>query len=117
MTPAQARGMYLRAMESHGETVLLRRVNPSPAAPTEVSVRARITGYAPHELVGGINQGDRKIIILAEDVEASGFPLPLRGNSIDKVVFRGKTPGIITVDDSTRRIGDTLIAYEIRATG
>lgn len=106
---------YRILMDEIGETVTLRRNNPAPAAATEQTVKARVSGYQPEELVGGINQGDRKVIILAEDITT--FPVPFKTGGTDKIIVRGKTLNIGVVDDSTRRIGDTLIAYEIRATG
>lgn len=113
MTPADARAMYARLVAATGETVILRRINPA-APPTDVTVRARVTGYSPDELVGAIQQGDRKIIVLAEDI--GGFPVPIR-EKFDKVVVRGDEIAIEAVDDSTRRIGGELIAYELRAHG
>lgn len=107
--------MYRRQMDAHGETVTLRRNNAAPSLPTEQNLKARVIGYQPDELIGGINQGDRKVIILAEDITT--FPLPFKTGGTDKIVVRGKPLNIGVVDDSTRRIGDTLIAYEIRATG
>jgi hypothetical protein len=109
--------MYRRQLAAHGEEITLRRINPSPTAATDKTVRARVTGYAPEELIGGITQADRKVILLAEDVETSGFPVPIKSGSSDRVVVRGRQMMIAAVDDSTRRIGSTLIAYEIRATG
>jgi hypothetical protein len=113
MTAEEARAMYRRQIEAHGETITLRRVNVSPTP----DVRARVMGYDPDELTGGINQGDRKITVLAEDVETSEFPTPFKAGGIDKVLVRGRIMGMQVVDDSTVRIGDTLIAYKIRATG
>ena len=117
MTPTQGRAMYRRRMDKDGETVTLRRVNASPTPPTDVSVPARVMGYQPEELVGGINQGQRKVIILAEDVASSGFPAPIRQGGTDKIIVRGRTLNIQFVDDSTRRIGDTLLAYELTTSG
>jgi hypothetical protein len=99
-----------------GEAITLRRMGPSGPV-NEVTVRARVTGYQPNELVGGIKQGDRRLIILAEDVEASGFPIPFKTGGIDKAVVRDKVLNIGVVDDSTRRVGGILIAYDITATG
>jgi hypothetical protein len=117
MSPNEARAMYRRMISEIGETITLRRNNPSPAAPTEVQVRARVTGYRPEELVNGINQGDRRLIVLAEDVEASGFPVPFKTGGSDKAIVRGASLNIGVVDDSTRRIGGVLVAYDITATG
>lgn len=117
MNAAEARAMYRSQIDEHGETVTLRRVNVSPTPPTDATVKARVVGYRAEELVGGITQGDRKVIVLAEDVETSSFPVPFKTTGSDKVIVRGKTLNIGVVDDSTRRIGGTLIAYEIQARG
>lgn len=108
--------MY-RTLIGSNASITLRRINTSPTPPTDKTVRARVVGFTPEELVGGITQGHRKIIMLAEDVESSGFPVPIKANSTDRVVVRGKTLMIENVDDSTRRVEGTLIAYEITASG
>ncbi|MGE0290268.1 MAG: hypothetical protein AB7P16_28635 [Bradyrhizobium sp.] len=115
MSPEAARGMYRRQIARHGETVTLRRINSSPTAPTNRDVRARVLGYTPDELVGEVQQGDRKIIVLAEDM--GSFPVPFRERSTDRVIVRGAELAIQAVDDSTRRVAGELIAYEIRARG
>lgn len=76
---------------------------------------ARIVGWSPEELASGLMQGERKIILLAEDLELAGFPEPIERN--DGIHVRGRRLNVESVDDSTRRIGDTLIAYELGATG
>jgi hypothetical protein len=117
MNAAQARRDYREMLADVGETVTLRRINPAPTPPTEAQVLARVVGYKPEELVGGIKQGDRHLIVLAEDVELTGFPVPFRTGGTDKVIVRDKVLNIGIVDDSTRRIGGVLIAYDITATG
>lgn len=116
MTPDQWRSVWRRMIMAYGQTITLRRVNSS-GAPTDVSVHARVLGFAPEELVGGITQGHRQVRILAEDVESSGFPMPLKKGSTDRIVVDGKQLMIENIDDSTARIGDTLIGYIITATG
>jgi hypothetical protein len=61
-------------------------------------------------------QDQVKVILLAEDLTAAGFSLPLLAT--DRIVIQGKefTP-TAPPDDSTRRIGDTLIAYELALRG
>lgn len=107
--------MYRRQIIAHGETITLRRNNPSPNPPTDADVSARVSGFDPEELTGTIQQGDRRVIVLAEDVEAAGWPAPPKRN--DKVILRGRTLNVETVDDSTRRIGGTLIAYDLVVRG
>jgi hypothetical protein len=106
--------MWRDMVDAYGETITLRRVG-SPNV--DKSVRARVTGFAPEELVGGITQGHRKVIVLAEDVESTGFPVPIARGGLDRVVVRGKTMMIEDVDDSTARLGGTLLAYLITASG
>ena len=96
-----------------GETVTLRRTVSS--VNTDADVRARVRGYKPQELIGTAVQGDREIIILAEDLEDTDWPVPPRAT--DKVVVRGKQLQIKAVDDSTARIGGTLVAYIVSASG
>lgn len=103
--------MYRRQIVAHGETITLRRLVPG-GPPAELDVRARVTGFAPDELVGGIDQGDRKVILLAEDMTWTEAPA-----AGDKLVIRDQLLTIASVDDSTRRVAGTLIAYEMRATG
>jgi len=110
---------FSRIAEHSGEVVTVRRVVPN-GAPIEAAARAIITGYTADELVGGIQQGDRKIILMAEDLRAQNFPEPVRPP--DRIRLRGSAPGSVTLtvssaDDSTFRHGGVLHAYLIRATG
>ncbi len=113
---AEMRADYRELIDEDGETITLRRF-VAGGAPIEVEVRARVTGYQPAELVGGIKQGDSRLIVLAEDVEARGFPVPFSTGGSDKAIIRGKTQNIELVDDRTRRVGGVLIAYDITARG
>lgn len=104
-------------MNEAGETITIRRyTGAGPNRPFfEASVMARVVGYEPHELIGTIQQGDRKLIVLAEDLIDAQFALPVTTN--DKAVVRGKELQIMAADDSTRRVGADLIAYELQARG
>lgn len=119
MTPAYVKARYKVLLAPYGETVSLRRYSGtgSGRVATDYSgIAARVREYHPDELIGGIVQGDRECIILAADVEGSGFPLPFVA-TVDYVVVRGAQLIIKSVDNNSRRIGDTLIAYEIRTGG
>ncbi len=116
MDAAQARRDYREMISDVGETITLRRNMPS-GPPIEAQALARVTGYQPKDLVGGIKQGDRRLIVLAEDVENTGFPVPFKTSGTDKAVVRDRVLNIGVVDDSTRRVGGVLIAYDITATG
>lgn len=113
LNAAQFRKMWRDLIAEYGQTITLRRVSPLFSA----SVRARVTGFSPEELVGGVNQGQRKVIILAEDVESSGFPVPIKAGSSDRVIINGKMMMIDAVDEHTARLGDVQMAYLITATG
>jgi hypothetical protein len=114
-TAASAKAAYARALK---ERVTLRRYTGAgttrPRFDAE-NVRARTVGYEPHELVGAIVQGDRKMIVFADDLIAKGFTLPVTTN--DKVVVRGKELAIQAADDSTRRVDGVLIALELQVRG
>ncbi len=111
----RGRDSYRNSMDRYGETVTFQR--PGGALP-DASVRCRIFGYAPNELVGGIVQGDSKVIALAEDFEAAGWDAPKGGRGNDQILLAdGRVLAIQFVDDKTRKIAGTLLAYEIQARG
>lgn len=109
MTPDQARAAYRRQIDAHGEPVVLRK----GAAGAEITVRARVMGFQPEQLVGPITVGSRRIIVMAEDVSAS-WGVPQKN---DRVIWNGVTLTVQDVDSATRRIAGETIAFDIRATG
>ena len=120
----QARSTYRRMISAHGETVSLRRESIEPT-PEAQDLRARVMGFTPEELASGIDQGDRKLILLAEDIEreiaAGRWSAPAAGASgilkNDTLMLRGAPMNVEWVDDSTRRVAGVLIAYEVTVTG
>lgn len=116
MTPDGYKAMYRRRI-GVGEPILIRRYTGAGVNRPrfDAEVRARVVGYQAEELVGGIVQGDRKVIFLAEDLNAAQFAGPITTN--DKAVVRGKELAIIAPDDSTRRCQGVLIAYELTVRG
>lgn len=105
---------YRRMFARGGRRVTLQRRRAN-AQPVEVAnVRARIRGFTPQEIAGGFDVGQRKILILAEDVPA-GFR-PLLKN--DRVIVDGLTWAFSNrPDDQTHRDGDVLLAYDCVAAG
>ncbi|WP_018456807.1 hypothetical protein [Bradyrhizobium sp. WSM4349] len=121
------------ALESHrsqlaengGGAVLVRRYagkGVSRAVAAEASALARVAMYKPEQLVGGIVQGDRKVIVLNDPAAsvASGqvalsTMLPLSND--DRLVISGREVAIQGVDDQARRIQGVLIALEIQVRG
>lgn len=117
MTPADLKTSYRAAIDAVGENIVIRRyTGAGQNRPRfDVAVRARVVDYEPNELVGGISQGDRKLIVLAEDMIAAQAPLDIKKG--DKAVVRGKELNIEAADDNTRRVQGVLIAYELRVRG
>jgi hypothetical protein len=113
MTPDQAKAAYRRQISRHGGPVTLQRGAGADAP--KVTFKARVTGYQPQEMTGGVQQGDSKVIFMADD--AAGFPLPIKAQSVDAIWQDGRKMTVQAVDDQTRRIAGTLIAYELRVRG
>lgn len=113
----QIKHTYERMLQLVGEVVTLRRYTGTGTNRPrfDAAVRARVEGYRPDALTGTIQQGDRHLIMLADDLFAAQFPLPILTS--DKVVVRGRELQIIATDDSTRRVQGQLIAIELQARG
>lgn len=105
---------FRELFEMGGRRVTLQRAAANQPAQTLPNVRARVRGYTPEEIAGGITVGSRKILILAEDVPASWRPL----KTGDSVLVDGITMRFTTrPDDQTHRDGETLLAYDCMASG
>ena len=117
MLTDRIKSSYQRALASQfgpGETVSLRRV--SGAGSGDYSVSGWVMDMDQSDLVGGVSQLRRRMIILADTVTTSGFPTPILVKK-DRVIWNGKTLAIAAVDDGSRRIQDKLIAYELEVVG
>lgn len=124
MVDLNAQAGYRRAIARTGETVTFQRISGQPGQGATIlpiggaTVQAIVNSYQVEAPVmgvkreGAITLGDRRIIVLADDLAQAGFPLPLRKN--DRVVVQGETLNIETVDPSTRSFGG---AIELRAKG
>ena len=108
---------YRRELGQYGEVILIRRYNGTGPGRTYVDtpMHARVRGYQPAELVGTIQQGDRNVIGLAEDLTNGGFLMPVTPS--DKAIVRGRELAIMGVDDSSRRVGSVLVAIEMQVRG
>ncbi|WP_048710788.1 phage head completion protein [Microvirga massiliensis] len=111
-TPGRAQ--YDREFSIRGEVVTMRRVVPNAPA-IEAVARAIVVGYQPDELIGGITQGERRVYVAADDLERAGWPIPPKVN--DRIIVRGRSLNVLSVDDSTHRIAGELMVYDIRASG
>ena len=61
-----------------GRPVVLRRPVGGPTPFVTAVVKGLERTYGVHELAGNIVQGDHQVIVLAADLAAAGFPLPVR---------------------------------------
>lgn len=62
------------ALAQYGRPMLLRRRVGTSSAYIDVTVKGVSQGYQPHELMGGIVQGDRKITISNAEIAAAAWP-------------------------------------------
>lgn len=115
MTPGSALADLKDALARNGEPVTFRRYDAARAKTETQPIKSRVTGYAPNDLVGNIQQGDRRIIVSADPTDWA--PLGLTLSKGDKAVIRGVECNIEEVDDNTRRIGGVLVGYELRVRG
>jgi hypothetical protein len=114
MPVERTKSLYARTLK---ETVYIRRYTGVGANRPffDTRARARVIGYAPEEMVGTIQQGDRKAIVFVPDLVDDGFALPVTSN--DKLMVRGRELQILAPDDSTRRDEGELIALELQVRG
>lgn len=118
MTADEARAMYRDQLDLHGEDIAIRRYTGTGTDRTHVDrpCRARVMGSTgTPELVGSVIQREHKIIVLAEDLEGESPAFTVKVG--DKALVRDKELSIVSLDDSSCRIGVTLIAYEFTARG
>lgn len=111
MNAAAIRAAYARELK---ETIVVRRYTGAGTNRPrfDVAVRGKDRLYASTELIGTISQGDHNVLVLAEDLIAAQFSLPLTTN--DKVVVAGKELAIIA--PNTRKAPDgTVIVYDCHA--
>lgn len=117
MTPAQARSATDRALANHSRLIIrhytLEGIQSRPFV--EGEVRGRIRKYEPQEIVGEVQQGDLKAVISATDYEGHGFPGLLRKG--DRIIRGREEWQVMAADPETRRLGGTIVAYELRLRG
>ncbi|HVJ31661.1 MAG TPA: hypothetical protein VND94_00985 [Terriglobia bacterium] len=96
MSPETAISMLDGQLRQHGEDVILRRPAGTQQIPLEVACRAMVSGYQPAELLGGIVQGDTKVILSPTEMVGRQWPWPPRRN--DKCIIGGAVKNIEAVD-------------------
>jgi hypothetical protein len=128
MIDPNAQAGYERALERVGTVILFRRVSGfAPNTATfDAVVRAVFRAYAPATPKGpsefnttgiAVSQGQREFIVLAADLAAKRFPLPLKKN--DSILTgamvgstftpSGEVFNITEVDAGTREIAGAIV--------
>ncbi|AWK90351.1 hypothetical protein [Azospirillum thermophilum] len=72
-----------KLIHRRGRPVVLRRQVGGPTPFITVVVKGLSRAFGVHELAGNIVQGDHQVIVLAADLAAAGWPLPvLHGDTV-----------------------------------
>lgn len=80
----------------------------------DAEVRGKAWGYSAKDLIGTIQQGDQRVLVLVDDLIARGFALPI--TSSDKVVVKGRELAIVS--PGLRKAPDgTVVVYDLQARG
>jgi hypothetical protein len=122
-----AQAAYRRARDKVGiEVTFVRQFGAAPKAKTfSAKVTAVVRNYTPDgasvgrtdsssSKQGAITQGDREIIVLAEDLATKRFPLPVKKNDKVVLVDTGEQLNIVAVDALKRAMAG---AIECKASG
>ena len=104
--PASVRSLLVR----HGRAMTLRRRVGMTTTFTEATALGVLRGFSPDELVGGVMQGDARVILDATPVAA--LAPPRKG---DFLVADGRTWSVQGAH--ARMVGDDLAAYELWVRG
>ena len=108
ITPADIAAEIAR----EGQTVTIRRI-ATGVAPVAATCKAMVRGYRPEELVQGVVQGDRRVVIAAATLQSLGWPIPPRKG--DSVEASGKRLAVQAVEEIAVR--DEPGKYIIQARG
>lgn len=121
MVDSSAQALYEQAIASTGQPVTFQRLVGQPPSvtispPGGATVTAVVRNYAPDATqeaasgysasqVGNLTEGDRQILVMAADLDAQGFPLPLQKG--DRVVLQAA--------DETPPAGEVLVLTRVDA--
>lgn len=84
-------------------TAIVRDYKPNGIASSEAGYRAGQPGALP--------QGEREILVMADELAAAGFPVPLRKNDRITVALTGEILTLSRVDQTKRLIANCYEAY------
>ena len=116
---------YRRCLKSVWEMVVLRRYvgTGEGRSKTDASALARVNdipvagayGEVREELAGSMPQQGYTVIVLAQDLVDAAWPVPPKRN--DKVIVRGKEMNVESVGSNNRRIGGSIVAWDLTVRG
>lgn len=101
------------AVNRIGQTVTVRRLSGTQQIPFDVVVKAVVRGYGPEELVGGIQMGDRRVILTQREMEQDQWCWPVKVQ--DRVVIDGRSTTVQSVE--MRKIGEDTALYVLQVRG
>jgi hypothetical protein len=104
-----------RALTLRGRNITLRRITGTAPtfAFTDVALLGSTHEYMPHELVGGLIQGDLRVEILDDEIAEAGWPgPPMKG---DKVQIDGRSRTVQGCQ--THRDGETIVGHTLWTRG
>lgn len=116
MNPEYAKAVYRRHLTN--KVVIRRYTGSGPSrTPADVTCRASVKAdnMQSNQLADNVKELTYRAVVLVEDLVAGGFALPM--TTADKMVFDGKEMAISFPDRATRTVGETLLAYNVRARG
>lgn len=112
MTPDAAIAALDKAVQIAGQDIILRRTTGTALIKFDSpTTRARVVDYRPDELVGEVQQGDRKAI-LSPTMLANWPAPPTKG---DRVVVDGAVWAVMNVNPLS--IGNRLVRIEMQIRG
>jgi hypothetical protein len=98
-----------------GQTIILRRVTGAGHQATfDVECKAMVRNYQPHELAGGIVQGDREVRVSNKEISARQWPGPPLSKR-DRAVIDGREVSVEAVN--TLRLGEEIAMHILQVRG
>jgi hypothetical protein len=101
------------AIETYGRAMTLRRRVGTTNAYTSVPIKGIFRSYTPGELVGGIAQGDARVVIANKEMAAAAWPAPPTKG--DQLVIAGRIWALMGA--YPRTLGEVVLVYEIWCRG
>lgn len=126
MTPQQLIADLDVTLADTGEMITIERLVGTQEIPIGIDCLAFVRGYDPDELVGAIQQNDKRVILSPSEITAAGWPgpnssatptdrdrrIPIKG---DRATIKGKKYSVEAAGGTYVR--DELVRIEMRVRG